>query len=216
MARVPNPARLVILRIGLGLSALGLIERERARRTTDLAWPRIITGLARMSKNAADAAMVGIGVGPAAIAGVGFAGPYWGLAFSLGAGFAAGTIALVSQRYGAEAYGKLGQAVRTSALLVVVATLPLAATFFLFPRELIDVLSSDPAAIGQGAEYLKIVALGVPFAGLNLIGSRALIGADDAWTPMVVRGGGAITNIALNAVFIFGLGMGAGGAALAT
>jgi Na+-driven multidrug efflux pump len=186
VVRFPNPVRLTVLYIGLGLARAGLIDEARAQRTTDLAWPRIVTGLARMSKNAADAAMVGVGVGPAAIAGVGFAGPYWGLAFSLGAGIAAGTIALVSQSYGAGAHGRLGQAVRSSVLLVIVATIPLAGVYLAVPRELIALLSSDPVAIGYGTDYLRVVAIGVPFAALNLIGSRALIGADDAWTPIDV------------------------------
>jgi putative MATE family efflux protein len=216
VVRFPNPVRLIVLYIGLGLARAGLIDERRAQRTTDLAWPRIVTGLARMSKNAADAAMVGIGVGPAAIAGVGFAGPYWGLTFSLGAGIAAGTIALVSQSYGAGADGRLDQAVRSSVLVIVAATIPLAAVYLAVPHELIGLLSSDPDAIGYGADYLRVVALGVPFAALNLIGSRALIGVDDAWTPMVLRAGGGATNILLNAIFIFGLEMGVVGAALAT
>jgi putative MATE family efflux protein len=214
--RVPNPVRLVVLYVGLGLARIGFVDDVRAKRTTDLAWPRIVTGLARMSKNAADAAMVGIGVGPAAIAGVGFAGPYWGLTFSIGAGIAAGTIALVSQSHGAGASDRLGQAVRSSVLLVVAVTVPLGAVYLAVPRELIALLSSDPAAIEHGTDYLRVVAFAVPFAALNLIGSRALIGADDAWTPMVLRTGGGAANILLNAVFIFGLGMGTTGAALAT
>jgi putative MATE family efflux protein len=216
VARVPNPVRLVVLYIGLGLARVGLIDDVRAKRTTDLAWPRIVTGLARMSKNAADAAMVGVGVGPAAIAGVGFAGPYWGLTFSIGAGIAAGTIALVSQSYGAGVSERLGRAVRSSVLLVVAVTVPLGALYLAIPRELVGLLSSDPVAIGYGTEYLRVVAFAVPFAALNLIGSRALIGADDAWTPMVLRTSGGAANIVLNAVFIFGLDMGVTGAGLAT
>ena len=206
----------MILWIGLGLARVGLIDEERVRRTTDLAWPRILTGLARMSKSAADIAMVGIAVGSSAIAGVGFAGPYWGATFTLGGGLAAGTIALVSQRYGAEAFEELGQAVRSSVVLVLAVTLPVAALYWLVPTRLVGLLSSDAEAVRLGATYLKVVALGVPFAGLNLIGSRALIGADDAWTPMVVRAGGAAVNIGLNAVFIFGLEMGVVGAAWGT
>ncbi|EMA38710.1 MATE family efflux transporter [Halobiforma nitratireducens] len=213
---VPNPFRLAILWIGLALAKLGLIEAERARRTTELAWPRIVTGLARMSKNAVDVAMVGVGVGSAAIAGVGFASPFWGLAFAFGGGVAGGTIALVSQRYGAEAFDQLGQAVRSSVLLVLVVTLPITATFWFVPTELISLLSSHPESIELGATYLQIVGLGVPFAGLNLIGSRVFVGMDDAWTPMVVRAGGAVANIVLNAVLIFGLGMDVAGAALGT
>ncbi len=216
MSRVPNPFRLLILSIGLLLARLGLISEQRARRTTDLAWPRIVTGLARMSKNAVDVAMVGVAVGSAAIAGVGIAGPFWGLAFSIGGGIAGGTIALVSQRFGAEAYEELGQAVRTSAFLVVVVSLPVVALFWTSSTAFIGLLSSDGEVIRLGGIYLQIVALGIPFAGLNLVGSRVLVGADDAYTAMVVRAVGAVANIVLNAVLIFGLDMGVAGAALGT
>ncbi|WP_135821869.1 MATE family efflux transporter [Halostella litorea] len=216
MRRVPNPVRLVVLWIGLALARAGLISGERARRTTELAWPRILTGIARMSKNAVDVAMVGLAVGPLAIAGVGFATPYWGIAFSLGGGFAGGTIALVSQRYGADAHGELGQAIRTSVALVLAVTVPVAVAFYLFPADLIGVMSDDARTIRLGADYLRVLAFGVPFAGLNLVGSRIYIGMDDAYTPMLVRAGGAVANVVGNAVLIFGLGMGVVGAALGT
>ncbi|WP_394346584.1 MATE family efflux transporter [Halorhabdus rudnickae] len=214
-----NPVRGVILLLGLGLARLGLIDASRARRATDLSWPRVVTGIARMSKNAADVAMVGAASGIVAnpaISGIGLAGPFWGLAFAFGGGFAAGTIALVSQRFGAEEFAQLSQAVRSSFLVVVTATIPIGAAFWLVPQELIGLLNSDPQVITYGATYLKILGLGVPFAGLNLVGSRVLIGADDAQIPMILRGGGAVLNIALNAVFIFGLGLGVAGAAWGT
>ena len=216
MPRLPNPVRLTILWISLGLARLGLVDAERGRRTVDLAWPRVVTGLARMSKAAADVAMVGVAVGPAAIAGVGFAGPYWGVTFTTGGGLAAGTIALVSQRFRAGEDRALGQAVRTSVLLVVAISLPMAAVYWLVPTELVGLLSNDVETVRLGAAYLQVLALGVPFAAVNLVGSRMLVGADDAWTPMVVRAGGAGVNVGLNAVFIFGLEMGVVGAAAGT
>lgn len=216
MSRLPNPVRFVILWIGLGLARLGIIDRDRAIKTTELAWPRIVTGIARMSKSAVDIAMVGVAVGTSAIAGVGFASPFWGLAFAVGGGVAGGTIALISQRFGAEAWEELGQAVRASTLLVVVLTLPLSALFWLYPEQLISLLSNNEAAIAEGATYLQIVGLGIPFAGLNLVGSRVLVGSDDAYTAMQIRAGGALINIALSAVFIFGFDWGVAGAALGT
>ncbi len=216
MARFPNPVRLVILAIGLALARAGLVERKHVHRTTDLAWPRIVTGLARMSKNAVDVAFVGLAVGPSAIAGVGFATPYWGIAFSLGGGFAGGTIALVSQRYGAEAFDELGQAIRSSAALVLAVTIPVACVFWLFPTELVSLMTSNERTVELGARYLRILSVGVPFAGLNLIGSRIYIGMDDSWTPMLVRSGGAISNIVLSGVFVFAFGWGVAGAALGT
>ncbi|HKL27747.1 MAG TPA: MATE family efflux transporter, partial [Natrialbaceae archaeon] len=131
MSSLPNPIRALICAIGSGLARFGLVDRERARRTADLSWPRIVTGIARMSKNAVDVAMVGAVSGTYAINGVGLAGPFWGMAFSIGGGVAAGTIALVSQRYGADEYGEMGQAIRSSAALVVLISLPIAALFWL-------------------------------------------------------------------------------------
>jgi putative MATE family efflux protein len=211
-----NPLRALLLAIGSGLATLGVIDRERAVRATDLSWPRIVTGLARMSKSAADVAMVGIAVGPAAIAGVGFATPFWGLAFALGTGVAGGTISLVSQRYGADAHEELAVVVKASAVLVVGISMPLAVVCALAPRFLISLVGADAHAIELGATYLQIVAVGMPIAVLNLVGSRTLVGADDAWTPMILRAGGAAVNIGLNAILIFGFGLGVVGAALGT
>jgi len=204
------------LLVGVGLARLGLIDREHVTRATELSWPRIVTGVARMSKAAADVAMVGLAVGPAAIAGVGFASPFWGLAFALGGGIAGGTISMVSQRYGAEAWGELARSVKAGAFVAVAITLPLTVAYFLVPEFLIGLIGSGEAATGYGARYLRVVGLGVPFAALNLIGSRTLVGADDAWTAMVLRAGGGILNIVINAVLIFGLDMGVVGAAVGT
>jgi Na+-driven multidrug efflux pump len=190
--RFPNPARLTILAIGLVLARLGLVDAKNVRRTTDLAWPRIVTGIARMSKNAVD------------------------VAFSLGGGFAGGTIALVSQRYGAEAYEEMGQAIRSSVALVLLVSLPVAVVFWLYPAELVSLMTGDERILELDSRYLHIISLGVPLAALNLVGSRIYIGADDAWTPMVIRAGGAVTNIVLSAVFVFQFGMGVAGAAWGT
>ncbi|EJN60438.1 MATE family efflux transporter [Halogranum rubrum] len=216
MSSLPNPFRRLIVSIGLVLAHFGLVDRERAIRTADLSWPRIVTGIARMSKNAVDVAMVGIVAGVPAITGVGIAGPYWGLAFSLGGGVAGGTIALVSQRFGADDSGGIDRAVRGSVVLVVAASLPVTLAFWAFPTELISLISDDAAAVGFGATYLGIVGFGVPFAGLNLVGSRVLVGSDDAYTAMILRASGALINIGLNALFIFGLGWGIAGAAAGT
>ena len=216
MPRLPNPFRQFVLLVGLALARFGVVDRQRAVETTDLAWPRIVTGVARMSKNAVDVAMVGVGVGTAAVAGVGFAGPFWGLAFAVGGGVAGGTIALVSQRFGAGASEELGLAVRSSTLLVVVCSLPITAVFWLVPAELVSLLTDNPDTVRYGGAYLRVVGLGIPFAGLNLVGSRVLVGADDAYRAMQFRASGAVVNVVLNAVFIFGLGWGVAGAATGT
>ena len=212
-----KPIRAVVEGTGRLLARLGLIDAGRAQRVSDLAWPRIVTGVARMSKSTADVAMVGTALGTSAIAGVGFAIPYWALAFMLGGGVAGGTISLVSQHVGAGQPEATSIAVKVSACFALAVTLPLVLAFWAIPEMLIGLLGSgDPAVVAYGARYLRIVSLGMPFAALNLVASRALVGAGDAWSPMLVRAGGAAANIILSAVLIFVLDLGVVGAAIGT
>jgi len=213
---LPNPVRAALEGIGRLLVYLNLIDRPRAQRISDLAWPRIVTGLARMSKATADVAMVGLALGPAAIAGVGYGVPYWTMTFMLGGGIAGGTIHLVSQRYGAGHHQDIAKAVKVSVGAALLVTLPLVAVFWTVPEPLIRLIGTGEEAIAYGTRYLRVASLAMPFAALNLIGSRTLIGADDAWTPMIVRAGGAGVNVAVNAVLIFVLDLGVVGAALGT
>jgi len=211
-----NPVRALIDGLGQFLGRLGLVSPRRARRIADLAWPRIVTGLARMSKATADVAMVGTALGASAIAGVGYGVPYWTLTFMIGGGVAGGTISLVSQRYGAERYETIDVAIKVSGVLALAGTLPLVALFWVAPELLIRLIGSGDQAIAYGTRYLRVASLAMPFSALNLICSRALIGANDAWTPMVVRAGGAAANIVVNAVLIFVFNLGVVGAALGT
>lgn len=193
-----------------------MIDEQRSQRIADLAWPRIVTGIARMSKATADVAMVGTALGASAIAGVGYGVPYWTMTYMLGGGIAGGTISLVSQRYGAEQFDSIGVAVKVSIVLALVVTLPLVVVFWTVPGPLIRLIGSGDAAIAYGVRYLRVASLAMPFAALNLIGSRTLIGVDDAWTPMVVRAGGAAANVVLNAILIFVFDLGVVGAAIGT
>ena len=198
------------------LGRLGLINLARARRISALAWPRMVTGLARMSKATADVAMVGTALGAPAIAGVGYGVPYWTLTFMIGGGIAGGTISLASQRYGAGRHDQIDVAITVSAVLALVSTLPLVVLFWSVPEPFIRLIGTGEEAIVYGTRYLRVASLAMPFSALNLIASRALIGANDAQTPMVVRAGNAVVNVALNAVLIFVFDLGVVGAALGT
>lgn len=193
---------------------MGLVSPSRARHIATLAWPRMVTGLARMSKATADVAMVGTALGSSAIAGVGYGVPYWTMTFMIGGGIAGGTISLVSQRFGADNHQDIGVAVKVSAVLALCATVPLVLLFSFFPTPLIRLIGTGSEAIAYGTDYLRIASLAMPFSAVNLVCSRALIGANDAHTPMAIRAGSAVVNIGLNAFLIFVLELGVVGAAL--
>ena len=202
--------------VASALGRFGVIERERLRRTTDLAWPRVVTGFAIMSKHTVDVALVGWTVGATAVAGLAFAFAYWGVAKSVGIGLAGGTVSLVSRSYGGEDTEGAATAVAQSLLVAVALSAPFVVAYTAFSTELVGAFGSRPEVIGKGATYLVIVAPGLIFEYLNLIGSRTYAGVGDTVTPMVVRAGGALLNILLSAVLVFGLGAGVVGVAVGT
>ncbi|RAW43996.1 MATE family efflux transporter [Halorubrum sp. 48-1-W] len=213
---MPIPRDDPIDALGHLLDRWGIIDAERFRPTIDLAWPRVVTGFAIMSKQTADLAMVGIAIGTAGTAGLAFALGYWSIVVLIGLGLAGGTVSLVSQNYGGGRTRRASRVVTQSALLAVLLSLPVMGVFVLFAPELIAVLGAEPESLGYGTVYLLYVTPAVLFETLNLIASRTYTGVGDTFTEMVVRAGGAVLNVVLSALFIFGLDMGVAGVALGT
>ncbi|MFP8952753.1 MATE family efflux transporter [Natrialbaceae archaeon A-arb3/5] len=202
--------------IASALERLGIIDAERFRPTADLAWPRIVTGFAIMSKQTADLAMVGIAVGTAGTAGLAFALAYWEIVTMLGLGLAGGTVSLVSQNYGGEDEERASRLVTQSVLLAIAFAVPIMVTYAVFAETLIGLFGPGEASLEHGTTYLVLVIPAILFEMLNLIASRTYTGVGDTFTEMVVRAGGAVLNIVLSAVLIFGFEMGVAGAALGT
>ena len=211
-----NPVGYLFQLIAVQLSRFGLVDAERGARIGDLAWPRFLTMFARYLQQVADAAMVGIAIGPAAIAGLAFAYIYWGLANSLSIGLAGGTISQVSQRFGVEEYGQLELAVKQSIWVGFALAVPFVLVYWFFAEPLVRLVGDSSTTIDFGAAYLQVLSLGLVFNVLNLVSSRTLAGADDTRIAMAIRATGAVANILFNALLIFGLGLGVRGAALGT
>lgn len=96
-----NPLDATLRSLARGLARAGVLDARRGERTVDLAWPRIVTGIARLSQRVADFAMVGAAVGPAALAGLACAIACWQVGNTVSIGVSGGTISQVSQRFGA-------------------------------------------------------------------------------------------------------------------
>ena len=92
-----------------------------------------------------------------------------------------------------------------AALLLLVAGGPLLAAF-----------GPSPEVLAEALIYLRISALGLP-AMLAVQAATGLVrGLQDAKLPLVVAVGGALVNIPLNWVLIFGLDLGIAGSAIGT
>ena len=211
-----NPAIYCLRWVSQQLATYGIIDDCRGERIAELAWPRFLTMFSRSSLRVVDLSMVGLSIGSGAIAGLAFATIYWKVAVSFGLGIAGGTIGFVSQRFGAGQLMKAGTAIKQSVWVGLLFTIPFVVAYWMIPQNLVGLLTGDRLAIQYGSTYLRTMSIGLLFVMFNLISSRALAGADNTWIPMVIRSSGAVINIGLNAILIFGLDFGVIGAAVGT
>ena len=209
-----------IFRFPALLSRLGVVDRRKGEEAFDLAVPVMVTGSMRTVLRIADFFMVSLALGPAAVAGLELGFQYYFVPFGLALALSSGTISVVSRAIGADRRAVADLALKQSVWLSILLSVPITVLTWWYAPAMIDVLTDDPAVIGYGATYLRIVMVGVGFRFFGLVSSRALAGAGDTRTPMYVRSVSVPTNVVLNALLIFGLGpfprLGVAGAAIGT
>ncbi|MFC0674760.1 MATE family efflux transporter [Brachybacterium hainanense] len=83
-------------------------------------------------------------------------------------------------------------------------------------RWLLDLFGPSPAVLAEALTYLRLSAFGLPAMLLVQAATGLVRGLQDARLPLLVAVGGAVLNIPLNGVLIFGLGLGVAGSALGT
>ena len=187
------------------LARLGFVDREKGSQAFDLAVPVMVTGGMRTLLRVADFFMVGIALGDSAVAALEFGFQYYFVPFGLALALTSGTISVVSRFKGADEHRRADFAIKQSLWLALLISVPITAVTWVYADPLIDLLTNDARAIELGAVYLRIVMLSVVFRFWSMIAARALAGSGDTRTPMYVRLLTLPTNIALNAVLIFGL-----------
>ena len=81
---------------------------------------------------------------------------------------------------------------------------------------LVDLMGGDGRTGDLAVLYLRIGALGLPFALIALAGQGFLRGVSDLRTPLVIVVVANVVNVLLNLLFIYGFGWGMAGSAWAT
>lgn len=175
------------------------------RWTLSLSWPVTIQQVFATLMRTTDIIVTGL-FSPVAVAAIGLADLYTQIPLRLGQGLGGAAIALSSQDSGAGAVANRDQAVTQALLLGAAIGLPIAAAGVLFGTLAIDVLGASQDVVLMGGAYLAIVLLASPARLVSIVGARALQGAGDTRTPMVIN----IAANAINIVCSIGLGLGVG------
>lgn len=151
-----------------------------------------------------------------ALTGVGLTFPIVTLIMAVTALFGVGGVPLFSIERGAGNDEKAGKILGNSFALLLGSSLVLAAAGYLFMKPILFAFGASEASFVYAREYLNIYLIGTVFT-MTTTGLNGYINAQGfprigMYTTVL----GAVCNIILDPVFIFGLNLGVSGAALAT
>ncbi len=155
------------------------------------------------------------GLGPDALAAVGFTFPFFFMLMALSAGLGVGGSSAVSRMIGAKDKNGADNVATHTMVLMLFTSLIIALPFFIFAPAIFARLGAGPVA-GMAGEYARILFGGTLIIFFGQVAAALLRGEGDVKRAMVVMMISSGINILLDPVFIYLLKLGVPGAAWAT
>jgi putative MATE family efflux protein len=135
-------------------------------------------------------------------------------------GFSMAATILVGQYIGAGELREAKRVVGTSATFFALLSSVMSVCGLLYSERLLQAMSTPPDAIPLATAYMRVIFLALPFMYMYTFVMAVLRGAGDSRTPFYFLVLSVALDIALNPLFIFGIGpvprFGIAGSALAT
>lgn len=181
-----------------------------------LALPVVLSKIVSLVYNMADTFFIARTGDADLVAGVSICAPVFLLMVALGDLFGLGGSSVMSRLFG-QHRDEEGKRVSGFTFYGAIATGILVAAFMLALRTpVLHLLGARDEVFFYASQYYTWIALGAPFIILTLIPANQLRTEGLANIAMIGSVVGSLVNIILDPLFIFTLGMGAGGAAIAT
>ena len=183
-----------------------------------MAVPSIIAQIINILYSIVDRIYIGHinGVGMEALTGVGVTFPIITLISAFSAFVGAGGAPLAAIWLGKGDRKRAEKILGNGVTLLVFFTVILMAFFYAFQKPLLCLFGASDATIGYAVSYISIYLAGTIFVELALGLNAFIISQGQSRTAMMAVLLGAASNIILDPIFIFALGMGVKGAAYAT
>ena len=176
-----------------------------------------MTGMLVMSLyNIVDTIYVGRGVGPLGLAGVTIAFPIMILQMALGQMVGIGAASVISRNLGAGNVRRAARTLGNAVALTVGAGIVVTLVFLPNSTAFLHLMGASDAVLPYAKDYLDVILLGAVFATYPMAMNNLVRAEGNARVAMNVMIFGALVNIVLDPIFIFWLGMGVQGAAVAT
>ncbi len=135
--------------------------------------------------------------GPAALAVVGVANRIEALHFVNSVALGGAGATLVGQNLGARRPDRAVQTIMTANLWNLWISLALMTAFLTWPEMFLHLFSRDPGVIALGVPYLRVLALCLPFVGLEIVTAECIIGSGHTVAMSVIFTSVSILRIPL-------------------
>lgn len=180
-----------------------------------LSIPVIIANFIQQLYNLADVYFVGR-LGGTQIAAITFAWPLVFLIISLGGGMSIAGISMISQSIGRRDEKETKENTVQLLLLAGIVGSVIAVLGFIFSGGILELLGLDGLLLKESSRYIKWVLLATPATFITLCHSAVRKAEGNTLKPMIVNLISVISNVILNPLLIFNMGLGISGAGIAT
>ncbi len=195
-----------------------LTEGSVGRHLVDMTVPILFGISTMMAQSLIDAWFLGK-VGDLALAAFSFGFPILMIITSVAIGLGAGTSSVVARAIGADDHRRARRLATDSLLLSFMITATMAGIGVLTINPLFKLLGAPADMIPMIRSFMTILYTGVPFLVVGMVGTSSMRATGDTRLPGKLMMAGALLNVILDPIFIFGVGpipaMGLDGAATA-
>jgi putative MATE family efflux protein len=182
--------------------------------------PILFANILQSLNGSVNSIWVGRGLGEAALTATANANTVMFLLIGAAFGVALAATILIGQNIGANNLTETKRVVGTSAVFFCGISVAMAVAGLLLSRTLLRAMHTPPDSLELAVAYMRVIFLALPFLYMYAFVMAVLRGAGDSKTPFYFMLLSVAIDIALNPVFIFGLGpaprLGIAGSALAT
>lgn len=178
--------------------------------------PAIIASVATSLYNIVDSIFIGQGVGTMAISGLAITFPLMNLVIAFCVFIAAGGAAISSIYLGQKNYDRATDVLSNVVKLSVIHSIVFGGLSLLFLDEILYFFGATDATIPYAREFMRIILYGTPISYAFIILNNMMRATGYPKKAMMSALLSVMINIILAPIFIFALGWGIAGAALAT
>ncbi len=146
--------------------------------------------------------------------------PFQMLITGIAVGTSVGISSLISRRLGEKNQEAADNAAVTGIVLMLISGVAVSLIYLFFSGAILRPFSTDAGELRYATQYLRICGSLSFFVMIGVASEKIIQGTGNAIAPMIIQIAGAVTNIILDPILIFGYAgfpkMGVAGAAVAT